>query len=217
MQPVILQQQTGANYGRQRQQLWESPGMWLGGVGILFMVALAVFQSKTQSSTKNVLGAAEFAKTHEKHAAKRLAYKQIEQGKHNEVALWINSPKKIKGRRVYQDKGTIYLPSQTRSTSVIGGSGSGKSYSVIKPTLRSAIAQGMPVILYDADYPGLAKTVAPLAASSGYDVQIFAPGYPESRVCNVLDFLESPEDASNASQLGKTLLKSMFVNKYCEN
>ena len=175
--------------------------------GFIIILVIGIIGSLA-SSKKRVLGTAKWASRADKQAARRRSHKQVKNPDHSVNTLWINSPKSIDGAKINSDSKTIWLPDASRGMSVIGGSGSGKSYSVIKPTLRSAIAQGMPTILLDTDYPGLAKTIAPLAESAGYDVRIFAPGYPESRVCNVLDFISAANDATGASQISKTLHKN---------
>jgi type IV secretion system protein VirD4 len=42
---------------------------------------------------------------------------------------------------------TVYVPEANRSAVVIGKAGSGKTFSVIDPMVRSAIEQGHPVAL----------------------------------------------------------------------
>jgi type IV secretory pathway TraG/TraD family ATPase VirD4 len=70
----------------------------------------------------------------------------------------------------------------------MGGPGSGKTFSVIDQALLSAIDQGFPVLLYDFKYPTQSKRIAGYAKSKGYKVNIFAPGYRESEICNPIDF-----------------------------
>ncbi|WP_198011497.1 type IV secretory system conjugative DNA transfer family protein [Synechococcus sp. PCC 7335] len=124
------------------------------------------------------------------------------------MTLWINSPKISEESKITADKNTVWLPDAARGTSIIGGAGSGKSFTVTIPTLRSAIAQGLSTMLLDTDYPGLTKTIAPLAEDLGYEVSIFAPGYKESAVCNVVDLIYNCRDATGASQVAKTLVKN---------
>ncbi|MEM6453182.1 MAG: TraM recognition domain-containing protein [Cyanobacteria bacterium P01_D01_bin.105] len=169
------------------------------------------------ASGKNVLGNGRWATPKDKHFARKRAIQQIQGNQHDEVALWINSPTIKPGNKMVKDGRTIYLPDMARGMSVIGGSGSGKSFSVIKPTLRAAIAQGLPTMLLDTDYPGLAKTIAPLAESCGYEVEIFAPGFPESGICNVLDLVDSHRDATGASQIAKTLNKNFQIDGGSKN
>ena len=183
--------------------------LWLLGGFLVFIVfALVADRLSFGSKGKNVLSTGRWASKKDKEFARKRAKSQIQSDRHDEIALWINQPTFGENNKIENDGKTIYLPDVARGTSVIGGSGSGKSFSVIKPTLRAAIAQGLPTILLDTDYPGLTRTIAPLAEAAGYEVNIFAPGYPESNVCNVLDFLKNPRDATGASQVGKTLNKN---------
>lgn len=181
--------------------------LMLSGVGLIIVVNLVV-RAISGGSNKNVLSTASWATKADEAEARKLAVEQIKGKKHDRVALWINSPEEINGYTPKGLKHTIWIPDAERGLSIIGGSGTGKSYSGVKPLLRSAISQGLPTVLLDTDYPGLAKTIAPLAESVGYDVEIFAPGFPESRIYNVLDFIESSKDATGASQISKTLHKN---------
>lgn len=188
-----------------------SPGLFFTG-SIVFMALLLIAGSFSGRNKKNVLGSAYWGGPKHKRNARKEALRQLKSPRHDEVSLWINAPEEIDGMTVKKDKKTVWLPYMANGTSVIGGSGTGKSYSVIIPTLRAAVAQGMPIILLDTDYPGLSKTIAPLAESVGYEVDIFAPGYPESGVCNVLDFVRDARDSTGATQIAKTLNKNFQMN-----
>jgi len=182
--------------------------LWLlGGFLVFIILALIADRLSFGSKGKSVLSTGRWASNKDKKFAYNRARAQIRSDRHDEIALWINQPTFESGK-IKNDSKTIYLPDMARGTSVIGGSGSGKSFSVVKPTLRASIAQGLPTILLDTDYPGLTKTIAPLAEAAGYEVSIFAPGYPESGICNVLDFLKDHRDSTGASQVGKTLNKN---------
>jgi len=184
---------------------------WVMALTFLLIVVVTKIADSGAGKSSH-LTTARWAKPADKQAARRTAHRQLKGGRHDEVTLWINAPKEIAGTAVRGDRDTVWLPHMERGTAVIGGSGSGKSYSVIKPTLRAAIAQGLPTALLDTDYPGLTKTIAPLAKAAGYDVFIFAPGFPESRICNVLDFIGDSRDATAASQISKTLNKNFSVS-----
>ena len=192
----------GTIYGFSPSMLW-----LLGGFLVFIIFALIADRLSFGSKGKNVLSTGRWASHKDKKFARNRAREQIRSDRHDEIALWINQPTFEEGK-IKNDSKTIYLPDMARGTSVIGGSGSGKSFSVVKPTLRASIAQGLPTILLDTDYPGLTKTIAPLAEAAGYEVSIFAPGYPESGICNVLDFLKDHRDSTGASQVGKTLNKN---------
>lgn len=172
---------------------------------IVIILANVIVNNVYGSNKKNILGTASWATRADIREAEKVARAQLSSDRQDRVTLWINAPKKLSKDNPKGTKNTIWLPDAARGMSIIGGTGSGKSESVIKPTLRAAIAQGLPIVLLDTDYPGLTKTIASLAESVGYEVSIFAPGFPESRVCNVLDFIHDFKDATGASQISKTL------------
>ena len=185
-----------------------SPSIFLG-IGALMMLGVGVFNLVTGGgSSKKVLASAKWGGHKEKRNARKEAIRQLNSDRIDEMCLWINPPGEINGTDIHKDKKTIWLPFAANGTSVVGGSGSGKSYSVVIPTLTSAIAQGMGTVLLDTDYPGLTRKIAPLARAAGYEVNVFAPGYEESGICNVCDFIDSPRDSTGASQISKTLTKN---------
>jgi type IV secretory pathway TraG/TraD family ATPase VirD4 len=100
---------------------------------------------------------------------------------------------------------TIWLPDANRGIAVLGGTGSGKTYGVIDPAIRSAIDQGFPIILYDYKYAEQSSRIAGIAADAGYKVSIFAPSFPESGICNPLDFIRDATDVDMARQVAIVL------------
>lgn len=183
-----------------------------GGTAFLIVALLLASVFLRGRDTKgNVIGSARWGDKRDRETARKMGQAQLKSKDHSKVSLWINAPESIDGTSVSGDKNTIWLPNATSGTSIIGASNTGKSFGGVKPTLRSAIAQGMTTILLDTDYPGLAKTIAPLAESVGYEVDIFAPGFPESRICNVIDFVSDCRDSTGASQLSKTLVKNFSM------
>jgi type IV secretory pathway TraG/TraD family ATPase VirD4 len=102
---------------------------------------------------------------------------------------------------------TVWIPDTQRSIMVVGAPGSGKTFSAIDPMLRSIVEQGYPCILYDFKYPTQTSAIAAYAQQMGYTIRVFAPGFPESDVLNLLDFLtgDPQVDASLARQLANVL------------
>jgi hypothetical protein len=82
----------------------------------------------------------------------------------------------------------LWLPDAQRSVLVLGSPGSGKTASAIDPMIESALAQGIPVLLYDKKGDQM-RLHAPLAARYGYEVHVLAPGEPYSGVFNPVEFL----------------------------
>lgn len=105
----------------------------------------------------------------------------------------------------------LYFPDLQRGVMVVGAPGSGKTFSTIDPLLRSVIEQGFPVILYDFKYPSQAAILGPYAERLGYEVRVFAPGFPESETVNVLDFMRDCLDAETAGQIAHVMNKNFQV------
>jgi type IV secretion system protein VirD4 len=131
--------------------------------------------------------------------------------RHNQVALWCGMPRywvkndRWKGlattlQTMLGSPPTLFLPDAQRSALVLGIPGSGKTFSVIDRTVESALAQGIPIILYDKKGDQM-RLHAPLAARYGYKVHVFAPGEPFSGVLNPLDFLRDSLDSVMAGEL----------------
>lgn len=103
--------------------------------------------------------------------------------------------------------GQIHLPFANEGGSVAGAPGSGKTFSVIDPAIRSALRNGYPIIVYDSKGTQT-ETHAAYAASLGYRVSVFAPGKPYTGTCNLLDFVKSETDSLMAYQLSFILEKN---------
>lgn len=164
-----------------------APLMGTNGLILLACFGFIGVTSLLPSGSKKKLASGRFGGGKEKAGAKKQAKKQIEAGKYNELAAKIGK--------------NVWLTDLQRGTSVCGGPGSGKTFSIINPAIRSVVRQGKPIIIYDFKYPTQTEEIVAFAKSHGYQVRIFAPGYPESDVCNPLDFLRSPTDAETARQL----------------
>jgi type IV secretory pathway TraG/TraD family ATPase VirD4 len=86
---------------------------------------------------------------------------------------------------------------------------------MINPLVRSAIDQGLPIILYDFKYShqksatasakGQTPKLAGYAADRGYKITVLSPGFSSSAIANPIDFLRSETDAEMARQLAVTL------------
>jgi len=113
-----------------------------------------------------------------------------------------------RGYRELVERRRLYIPDVQRGTAVCGAPGSGKTFSIIDPALRSAVDQGHPIILYDFKYPDQASLLVPYALLNGYTVKIFAPGFDESDVCNPISFLHHVLDAETARQISVVMNKN---------
>ena len=185
-------------------------------VGILVLVILG----NQGGGRKSRLATSRWAKGGDRSRAKKRSKQQINGREKNKVTLWVNGPtiKRVQRQekstqyKVSGDGKTIYIPDAQRGISVIGGPGTGKTFSVIDPVVRSAIAQGFPLCLYDFKYPAQTQRVAALAQAAGYEVNIFAPGFPESQVCNPLDFIQDDTDAATARQIAEVLNRNFKLS-----
>jgi type IV secretory pathway TraG/TraD family ATPase VirD4 len=174
---------------------------------------------------KGTLASARWAEKKEKATARRTAIQQINERKHNGLTTWINAPKitplshpqeqsgkPMKRFKIAPHASTIFLPDGQRGTAVAGAPGSGKTFSVIDPMIRSVIEQGFPIVLYDFKFPGQTEGHAAYAKEMGYDVRIFAPGFQGTESCNLLDFMRNADDSETAAQIAKTLNKNFSLN-----
>ena len=187
---------------------------------IFALIFVRMFDGRDRQSK---LARARWAGVKEKKTARKLACRQIQERKHNRVALFIGTPKNTQveiltnKKIVYlpEDASRLYLPDAQRGILVCGGAGSGKTFSMINPLIRSAIDQGLPIILYDFKYShqesatasakGQTPKLAGYAVERGYNVTVLAPGFKESAIANPIDFLHSETDAEMARQLAIVL------------
>ncbi|MHC5610347.1 MAG: type IV secretory system conjugative DNA transfer family protein [Nostoc sp.] len=202
------------------------------GIGILACGAVIVIAKIIDSKGgKAKLATARWGGAVEKKAARQLAIKQIKSRKHNRVSLYVGTPKNIKSEiingirktSIPEDSKTLYFPEAQRGILVCGGPGSGKSFSMINPLIRSTIDQGFPLVLYDFKYAqqesataaskGQAPILAGYALERGYQVTILAPGFAESSVANPIDFLRDNEDSEMARQLAITLNRNFQLGQ----
>jgi type IV secretory pathway TraG/TraD family ATPase VirD4 len=207
-----------------KETLWNQNGLIVLACG-LGMAGLSFFGGKGGPGKKNRLATGQWAGGKEKSAARNKARQQLNDRQRNAVTLFIGQPTTLqylpsavskprkarptaKGKRVVKVKGdtaTTWIPDAQRGVAVMGGPGSGKTFSVIDPALRSVIDQGFPLVLYDFKYPTQSERIAAVAAKAGYEVRVFAPGFPESDICNPLDFIRDADDVDMARQIAIVL------------
>ena len=169
--------------------------MLLACLGLVGLMALVGGNRK-----KGTLAKGYFGDRLEKGAAKRVALKQMRDLKKNAVAVWVGTPTQNP-----LGKSPLYLPDAQRGMAVLGAPGTGKTVSVIDQVAISVIEQGFPLILWDFKYPTQTSRLAAYAVKQGYDLHIFAPGYPESEVCNPLEFLKDAADSMMARQFAEVM------------
>ncbi|MBD2503900.1 type IV secretory system conjugative DNA transfer family protein [Anabaena azotica] len=201
------------------------------GFGLIASIAVLIIAKVVDGRGKNnKLARARWAGARERNVARKIACKQIKERRHNRVALYIGTPKgatfEVVGNRritnLPEDKTRLYLPDAQRGIFISGGPGSGKTFSVNNPLVRSGIEQGKPIILYDFKYAhqesenspakGQAAKLAGYAAMHGYEVTVLAPGFEESCIANPLDFIKDESDAEMARQLSIVLNRNFKLS-----
>ena len=191
------------DFSKYTDKLMSPQGLALaGGIGLLLLLNFFSGGKKGKLATSYWGGVKETAQ------AKKKALKQISSPKCDSASLYIGVHR-YKSQKLPKGSGGVpfYVPDVQRGTAVIGAPGSGKSFSAINPMIYSAIDQGFGICLYDFKYPSQAK-IASYAKSKGYEVHVFAPGFPESEVCNPIDFLRDSSDAETARQLATVINKN---------
>lgn len=196
--------------------------MLIGSVAILGIMSM-IGEGGGSKNNKNKIATSFWGGGAEKTRAKKKGIKQIKDPKRNSASLFIGRPQMvakqlesmwsgknipIEDKTVQYGKSSLFIPDIQRGIAVCGGAGSGKTYSVIDPSIQSSLDQGFPMVLYDFKYPAQTSRAVAYALKRGYKVRIFAPGFPESDTCNVLDFLKNGEDAVSAGQLANVITKN---------
>lgn len=197
-----------------------------GTMLIVVAILFSIIQLFAGDNKKGKIATSYWGGTKEKNAAKKKATKQIKSPQRNSAALYIGMPPDIRkklnadwfAKQLIPEKDakkkppaspTLYLPDVQRGTAVIGAAGSGKTFSVIDPMVRSALDQGFPMCMYDFKYPAQTKRAVAYALKRGYTVRLFAPGFPESDTCNPLDLIKNEEDAIAAGQLAQVINRNI--------
>ena len=185
-------------------------GSGLAILGCLVLLVALTLLDKGGKARKGKLAKGRFGGARERRAAQVKALSQIREQQHNEVAIYLGRPNNPNLSSPFQlassrFKNSLFLPDAQRGLSVVGGPGTGKTASVIDQTVLSVMDQGFPLILYDFKYPTQTSRLVGYALKQDYDVRVFAPGYPESEICNPLDFLKSEDDSLMARQFAEVL------------
>lgn len=202
-----------------QQWLLSPPVLFIGGA-LIFIFLL----NKGEQKGKDKLANSYWGGSAEIKRAKVKALKQLKNPTRNSACLYINADSIIE-KKLRQDwkkrswqvphyknkkkAKTFHVADTQRGTAVIGAAGTGKTFSVIDPMIRSSLDQGFPTILYDFKYPAQTKRAAAYAAARGYKIRVFAPGFPETYTVNPLDFLKDEEDAIASGQMAQTINKNM--------
>jgi type IV secretory pathway TraG/TraD family ATPase VirD4 len=193
-------------------------------------VAIGIFKLLSGGNYKGKVATSYWGGNREKARASIKANRQIAKPTRNSVALYVGTPSQMRTRlnaewrrlgllqtqttfwsnlnKFISSNQTLYVPDAQRGVAVIGAAGSGKTFSVIDPLIRSAFDQGFPMCLYDFKFPAQTKRAVAYAMKRGYTVRVFAPGFPLSETCNPLDLLADEEDAIAAGQLTQVISRN---------
>ena len=199
----------------------ELPSFMTPQLGFMLLLLGGVALLSIDGQKKGKLSTSYWGGKREESIAKNKAIKQIKNPERNSAALYIGTPIEVQdnleiewlkqGIKVTAKptaKKTYWFPDMQRGCSVVGGAGSGKTVSVLDRFVQSSFDQGFPTIIYDFKYPAQTSRGFAYALKRGYNARIFAPGYPESDTCNILDFLKDEEDAVAAGQLAQVITKN---------
>ncbi len=158
-------------------------------IGYFGLLVLLFMLSAFTGGSKPKVYDGRFANKQEIQAARKEGLKQIALQVPKEPALELDD---------------LVLPSLAPAVAIIGGSGSGKTRTYFNPALKSGIDQGWTHLVFDVK-GNLMKKHAAYAHAMGYDVYVYAPGFPYSDGLNFLDFMENEADAKAAYQLAEIL------------
>ncbi len=181
---------------------------------ILLIIVCGIFNAIGKMQKQGVLANSYFAGRWEKYNAMRTAIAQSSSGKIDELALFIGREEGVNPDRetlksiiLKGDSDIIPLAGLNKSLIGLGPPESGKTYSLQKPLLRDGIRQGKTIICLDPK-GDLAKEIAPFARARGYRDFYFYPGGKITDSFNILDFMSSPLDSTNAEQLATSMTKN---------
>ena len=161
------------------------------GYSALFVFLLIL--KNFQGGQKNTLADGRLANGKEIRQAEKLGREQIAQAVPNQAALKLDR---------------LLLPDLQPAIAVVGRSRGGKTRSFVDPGIKSAIDQGWTNFVLDVK-GNLMKKHAAYAYAQGYDVYVYAPGFPYSDGLNFLKFMSEPADAKKAEEMA-TVLEANF-------
>ncbi|MBW4434323.1 MAG: type IV secretion system DNA-binding domain-containing protein [Pelatocladus maniniholoensis HA4357-MV3] len=194
------------------------------------LVVIAIFSWLSSHHKKGKVATSYWGGASQKATARKKATEQMNKTTRNNVALYVGMPEEMRDKlqaqwrsqglvknssqkwskalRKLNASPTLYVSDAQRGIAAIGAAGSGKTFSVIDPLIRSAFDQGFPVCLYDFKHPAQTKRAVAYAMKRGYTVRVFAPGFAESESCNPLDLLKDEEDAIAAAQMTQVISRN---------
>lgn len=159
---------------------------------MLFYLALAIILLILKSSSedkKGVLANARFATPREVSRGRRIGLEQIKKGSLKRTAIELEN---------------LILSDIQPAVATAGKSGTGKTRSIGDPALKNAIDRGWSNLVFDVKGELIEKHAA-YALSQGYEVYIYAPGFPYSDGLNFLKFMKDENDAKTAEEIAQVI------------
>lgn len=177
--------------------LFSGPLPWLTGVLAVILIALWWFEDAGKREPDD----ARWASTREQHRAKMLGLKQIRDRKRDEIALRLGSDD------------PLILPDLQPLVTIVGGSGKGKTATVIELALADAIKQGHTLLVFDVKGT-LKKKFIPFARKQPipYDCYCLAPGKAYSNGFDFLGFMRDADDSTMARSIASALSDNVIAN-----
>ncbi|MGB5712430.1 MAG: type IV secretory system conjugative DNA transfer family protein [Waterburya sp.] len=163
------------------------------GISYAALFVFLLILKNFHGGQKNILADGRFALCKEVRQGEKLGRQQIARAVPNKAALKLDR---------------LILPDLQPAIAVVGRSRGGKTRSIVDPGIKSAIEQGWTNLVLDVK-GNLMKKHAALAYAQGYDVYVYAPGFPYSDGMNFLKFMEDPTDAKKAEEIA-TVLEANF-------
>ncbi|BAZ71026.1 transfer complex protein TrsK-like protein (plasmid) [Fischerella sp. NIES-4106] len=137
------------------------------------LVVIGIFSWLSSRHRKGKVATSYWGGASQKATARKKATEQMNRTTRNNVALYVGMPGSMREQleASWRQDGllknpsrwskqmpnlnasqSLYIPDAQRGIAAIGAAGSGKTFSVIDPLIRSAFDQGFPVCLYDFKY-----------------------------------------------------------------
>jgi type IV secretory pathway TraG/TraD family ATPase VirD4 len=191
------------------------PFLAAGGYLVFFLLLVAVIKGSKRRGNKNPkLGRARKAKKSEWQKSQDQVVNNIvkthRKKNFSSFGAWVGKPETILNFDHYfgMTNPRIALDRINEHLLILASSGAGKSYSVFDPIIRSLILQNFSVGFFDfkGDQEQDRKCcpsseLAGFALKHGYKVRVVAPGYADSDVINLLDFVHDTESAGELAEV----------------
>jgi type IV secretory pathway TraG/TraD family ATPase VirD4 len=191
------------------------PMLLCGGYLIFFLfLVIIVKASKSRRNKTPKLGRARKAKKSEWQKSQERVVNNILKTHRNKnfssFGGWLGKPDTVLNYSLYfgMTAPRIALDRINEHLLILASSGAGKSYSVFDPLIRSLILQHFSVGFFDfkGDQEQNSKccpssALAGYAIQNGYKIRVVAPGYADSDVINLLDFVRDTESAGELSEV----------------